>query len=387
MFDAISHNDDPVLEDAFGQKDFIEHICKVIKDCQPPKGIAINGYWGTGKTSALMQVYYCLSAKHPYDETRKPIDKTITPVWFEAWRYQHETQPIVALLNEIREQMGLWKKFQQETKKLASVTLLGAVNAFDEAIKAASGGLFKPQLGKIPEIGKQWEAQRHFNPLPSQTIHRLLEGAIDQALGTKNGRRLVIFIDDLDRCTPAVALQLLEGIKVYLNLKNCVIVFGMDQRQIERALGKALEPGGDDEYSNVHQAREYLEKICQDVYHLPLPNQDAKAEFFIRLLKQLQVSEGDGARHQEKLEPILRKYDCLPANPRKIKALVNRIAALLLHVDMGDGSDLLPGTAISRHYALLMAITVIYCFHRRYRVKRWLCQRRFSKHWLCGPPT
>ncbi|WP_286019463.1 hypothetical protein, partial [Candidatus Venteria ishoeyi] len=61
----LSHNDAPVVEDAFQQKAFIQRICKVVKECRPPKGIAINGYWGTGKTSALMQVYYQLSGKHP----------------------------------------------------------------------------------------------------------------------------------------------------------------------------------------------------------------------------------------------------------------------------------------------------------------------------------
>ncbi|MEM7019984.1 MAG: P-loop NTPase fold protein, partial [Pseudomonadota bacterium] len=146
----LSHNDAPLIVeqgddmgDLLGRSKFIKHVCAVISDCQPPKGIAINGYWGSGKTSALMQVYYQLSGKHPYGETVKTPDTrdmNIVPVWFEAWRYQHEGQPIIALLHEIREQMGVWQKFLKQSEKVASVALLGAVNAFDEAIKSASGG-------------------------------------------------------------------------------------------------------------------------------------------------------------------------------------------------------------------------------------------------------
>ncbi|SEH07572.1 KAP family P-loop NTPase fold protein [Candidatus Venteria ishoeyi] len=379
----LSHNDAPVVEDAFQQKAFIQRICKVVKECRPPKGIAINGYWGTGKTSALMQVYYQLSGKHPYngelpnnDEKNtgpSELSKNIVPVWFEAWRYQHEALPIVALLNEIREQLDLWEKFKGETEKLSGVAWLGTLSVFDEVIKAASGGLFSPKMGNLQKAGNNWEAQHYSQPLPTQKIHNLFEEAVCKSLGGKS-KRLVIFVDDLDRCTPAAALRLLEGIKVYLNLESCVVIFGMDQRQIERALKKALDLNDTAEYSDDNQAREYLEKICQDIYHLPLPDQAAKSSYFMGLLSPLYV--GENKKHYQRcLQQVLDRYDCLPANPRKIKALVNRTSTVLSALDLGDGRDNLikMGTTseeeenllISRKYVLLMALTIIYCFHRQ----------------------
>ncbi|MDH3348486.1 MAG: KAP family NTPase [Desulfobulbaceae bacterium] len=367
-----SHNDDPILRDAFGQQGFIERIAHIIRDCHPPKGIGVNGYWGTGKTSTLMRIYYHLSGKHPFIEkpdltmvdapVPKDIQQQVVPIWFEAWRYQHESLPIVALLNEIREQMGLMEKFRNATGKILGVTLLGSLSAFDEVIKAASGGLVKPGLGKIQGIGEKWEAERHMNPLPGQAIKNLLENAVEQALG-KN-KRLVIFIDDLDRCTPDAALRLLEGIKVYLNLKNCVIVFGMDQRQIERALISALnlDSEKDPGYSASSQAREYLEKICQDIYHLPQPDKSAKAEYFLQLLRELDLGAHSDA-HIDNLGGVLLEFDCLPANPRKIKALANRSAGLLLEwisIEPPSGPKV-----VERRYSVLMAMTIIYCFHRR----------------------
>jgi len=239
------------------------------------------------------------------------------------------------------------------------------LGAFDATLKTASGGIMAPNLSKIPELGKQWETEHRETPLASQDLLKVLEQAIDQALNKKQGdtaKRLVIFIDDLDRCLPKVALQLLEGIKVYLNLNNCVLVFGMDQRQIEEALSKALDS------KDTHQAREYLEKICQDIHHLPIPNQQVKADYLLALLKELDVG-GQSANHHLAIKNVLYAYDCLPANPRKIKALSNRLA-LQLRKGCIKGSSVPLSTPETpdtpdRRYMLLVAIAIIYNFHRQ----------------------
>lgn len=363
----MSHNDTPTVKDAFGNEAFIEAICLLVRTCTPPKGIGINGYWGTGKTSALLQIYQRLTGSLPKAVpaeavTGTPDKKTtseVTPVWFEAWRYQHESQPIVALLHEIRAQMGLMQKVQGKVGKLAGVAFLGTLTAFDEVIKVASGGNIKPELGKLAEIGRQWEAERLQQRLPSQVIQSLLQGAIGAVLGNK--KRLVIFIDDLDRCEPETALRLMEGIKVYLDLNNCVIIFGMDQRQVERALAKAL---GISDNNAAHHAREYLEKICQDIIHLPLADKAVKSTYLESLLMKLKVA----AATVEQIKKVTDTYDVLPANPRKIKALANRIAFMCRRLcSLQSSTTPLQATEpekVPRNAALLLLIAICHCFHR-----------------------
>jgi hypothetical protein len=365
-----SHNDNPNPQDAFEQSIFITQIADVIRYSDPPKGIAINGYWGSGKTSALLQLHKELTGILP-TSSEKPSNLDITPVWFEAWRYQNEAMPIVALLQEIRSKFSLWNSFLESTKKLSGITLTGVLGAFDATLKAASGGIMNPALGKIPEIATQWEKDNYQTKLASQHLSHLLEEAIEKALGGNNCK-LVIFIDDLDRCTPETALKLLEGIKVYLNLKNCVVIFGMDQRQIENSLRKALnlKDGSSD---GDHHAREYLEKICQDIYHLPLPDQDQKSKYLLKLLTELNLG-ATPQPHLDELEKVLRHYDCLPANPRKIKALVNRLAVMLKKLDPFPSlNNPLPANLSSEflqkglklEYGILISIAIIYTFHRR----------------------
>ncbi|NJA06288.1 hypothetical protein HC024_11230 [Methylococcaceae bacterium WWC4] len=369
----LSHNDAPNHIDAFEQSEFIRQIADVIKTCDAPKGIGINGYWGSGKTSALIQLHKELTGILP-NETKKPTTLEITPIWFEAWRHQNEAMPIVALLHEIRTKLGAWNKFRNQVEKLSTITLTGILGAFDETLKAASGGVMSPSLSKIPDISAQWEKDNYHNKLASQHLSQLLEEAIDQALGKdqKNPeRKLVIFIDDLDRCMPDTALKLLEGIKVYLNLRNCVVVFGMDQRQIENSLRKALnlKEGSND---GDHHAREYLEKICQDIYHLPIPDKLQKSAYLYDLLKNLELNGTSPQQktHRDELKKVFDNYDCLPANPRKIKALVNRLAAVFRKLTILPvvAPSSTPSTLISKglksEYGLLAVSAITYTFHR-----------------------
>lgn len=359
----LTHNDSPTDTDAFGQQAFIDAIAESIQNCTPPKGIGLNGYWGTGKTSSLMQLKAALE--------KEAIKKDVLTVWFEAWRYQHETTPIVALLHEIRSAFSKWEQAKEQTKKIAGITLLGVLSAFDKTIEAASGGMISPKMGDLSKIGADYEKERYQNLLPSEDIRQHLKDAIDAALGNEkdSNKKLVILIDDLDRCNPEAALKLLEGIKIYLNLNNCVTVFAIDQRQIEQALEKALK---------VNDAREYLEKICQDIYHLPLPDKMSKAKYLDYLLKDLVlhdksvIDDAEIIKIQDErriqIKKVTATFDCLPANPRKIKALANRIAIILRNPRdvLSKNNNPLQGeySFLSLNYVLLIAMAIIYTFHR-----------------------
>ena len=216
---------------------------------------------------------------------------------------------------------------------------------------------------------------RYLNKLPSSQLNDLLEEAIDKVLGKRNrkGRRLIIFIDDLDRCLPTASLRLLEGIRIYLNLSNCILVFGMDHRQLEQSLLEALpwidNKNEADRKQASYYANEYLEKICQDIHQLPLPDLEEKAKYFKRLLRRLdsKLNSNNATEpldHAQFLDQILRKFDCLPANPRKIKMLVNRVALMLREIPPTEEEDVRVDDSV-RQYKLLLITAIICTFHKR----------------------
>ncbi len=232
-------------------------------------------------------------------------------VSFEAWRYQDEKAPIVALLHEIRSQLAWAPKVRQRAQKIGEVTVRSALLAIEDLTKKL--GI---QASKIQQVGEQWEKQNLATALPSNLIRQHLEKAIAALLGRRKkgpSARLVVLVDDLDRCETAAAYALLEGIKIYLNLPSCVFVLGMNQKVVEGAVAAQLPNPEGDGALLARRSREYLEKICQHLIHLPLLRDPAGLlEHF------LEGVEGCG-----RVCEVVRRYGCLPANARKVKAFAN----------------------------------------------------------------
>jgi len=199
-----------------------------------------------------------------------------------------------------------------------------------------------------------------------------LEDVIKQTLDNDKDARLVVFIDDLDRCQPKTAYRLLEGIKIYLNLKNCIVVLGMDRRQIEEILAEELKFHDDDQRKAQDRASDYLEKICQDIHSLPIADCSRKSIFFSQLLGEL--SSCDDAQTTMDYIKKIENIDYLPANPRKIKILVNRVAFMIRELDKKIEGE--------KESSLLLIVACLYCYHpkvhERFEVESGYLEKMFS---------
>lgn len=310
-----SHNDHPTIQDLLGFEASAKSLAKRICGCKAPKSFGVNGQWGCGKTSFLGLLYKQLTGNDPPFVKRRQLkpQEDFLVIWFEAWRYQNEPQPVVALLHEIRNELRWHCKIGDYFQKVATLenalTVLGSII---ESIQVM-GVSFK--LEGLREVAKNLPS--FTEKLPSQTLRDMLEEAIRQLLGEK---RLLIFIDDLDRCTPAMAFRLLEGLKIYLSLDNAIYLIAMDQRQLQTAIAKELGAG-----EGGHLAREYFEKICQDVHHIGLLNHRQRADYFHSLLTYEERNQ-DRLDFCQALRELAERHRLLPPNPRRIKAFANTLA-------------------------------------------------------------
>jgi hypothetical protein len=137
-----------------------------------------------------------------------------------------------------------------------------------------------------------------------------------------------------------------------------VFVLGMNQRIIEAAVAKHLGRGPeDDEQETALNAREYVEKLCQNIWHLPLVADPGTA-----LAKWLpDVPDRAG------ITGLLRNHRCLPANPRKIKAFCNVFGRLA--ANFSPEAHAAPPAGPGAHPMLLLVIAYIYQFHpEMYRI-------------------
>jgi hypothetical protein len=401
----------PTFTDRIGWNADVAALASRIAHCDTPQVFAIHGDWGAGKSSFARQVQFNLGAEadstcHGYDvcaplnwdSTIKYKKKVIT-VWFEAWRYQHESVPVVALLHEMRRQFEISSQAVQQAKKLGEVTFRVMLNTLSDVGKRI-GMEALPSGEKITAAGEQWEKEHYAQRVSTDTISMLLKGAIETLLPKDSNKsseikaRVVVFIDDLDRCNPDTAFKLLEGIKVYLNIPKCVFIFAMNETAMQESIAKNLPALDKSEEGPALRLRaaHYLEKLCTNIYRLPEPAN--VRELFLSYLPDAAQKEAVAAALSTTgpQNPHLRP---LPPNPRRLKALANqwrRMAA----VHWKDQSTL---DERSDQAALLLVTAYIYQFHtevwQRWRfdpdfwteIQRWVQGEVAKESWLkCFKP-
>lgn len=383
--------------------------------CQPPYAVCVSGRWGSGKTSIMRYAMTYLggsmpSIRLPYQEDEAvdknygapdsaddiraagfewmkagqgfvPLDRLgetggklerafsrVSTLWFSPWRYQGEQNPMVPLLHSLRDQFSHWVRLQASLGKIgrmaidAGLEILG--NLADMSISVA--GLGRGQFAGIGRAAQKAieriETERFEKATDTERFNLLFEHAIKKILGVKVGdedgqigdnHRMVIFVDDLDRCEGEVPLRLLEAIKLYLSTRYCVFVFGLDVSAIEHAIA------GHWTHNPLGTAHEYLDKMFQSYVHVPVSRHyprfihnrlvdwallpgaqtiDETARASAGASADAQAASGedagvdvdadanaDGARPELPHATAQIIADILPPNPRKVKNFLNSL--------------------------------------------------------------
>lgn len=354
---SFKNNDLPTLDDHLAWQEEIKRLVRRLSQCPTPHVFGIHGDWGSGKTSFMRQLQFALGgeiingatvqrnaeAAEWQTELRNEHEKNVVTVWFDAWRFQNEPSLVVALLQEMRKQLPTSKAFKARAGEFLHVTgraLLDSVGAICKIIGAESP--LDPE--KVQGHADRYAKAHHAEELATNSIHEHLQQTFEALLPNHKKARIIIFIDDLDRCNPKAAMRLLEGLKIYLNIQRCVFVLGMNESVLVDALAEefsSLKGAPSSELSL--RAGHYFEKICSDIYRLPLPTSNAQllADWIEENLKHTNTLPLTSiAQQKNALLAAIGRDQVLPPNPRRIKALANqweRFANCVKMPEIADG--------------------------------------------------
>ena len=306
----------------------------------------ICGSWGSGKTSFMRKIWAYLGGPLEVvasdgSQDRKSANRCkdwfgpnhkLPPgpkskdgwhlIWFNPWHHQFEPNPAVALLQEIRRHFSLLNRLYDETGKLIDVTTHAVLGLLGDLGKALDLPLPAIKGKDILERGREYETEHFDTPLTSQRFRDFFEAAITKVVGP--GGRMVVFVDDLDRCEGDAAYRLVESLKLHLSSHNCIYMLGMDQEHLEQAIARCISGGKDSEASRP-QAREYLGKIIQSRFALPV-TEDVR--MYVSKLTEIDTVLKDRLTRCFGLPPgdwdavVDALNNNLPHNPRKIKSFL-----------------------------------------------------------------
>lgn len=270
---------DPFKNNVLDRKANIEILTQFITSYEQSIVLCIDAGWGQGKTTFIKMWQQYLK------------NQDIPTIYFNAWESDYTDDALIALIGEIglsiQELVGEDKTTAEKIigriyKLVANFTKAAAPTIANLGIKAASGGLISADeistaFGNLSEsLVKeqitQYEESR-------KTLGSFKEALSELARCYADGdahKPLVIFIDELDRCRPNFAIEVLEKAKHLFNVDNIVFVLATDKTQLGHSIravyGQGLDVNG------------YLRRFIDFDYLLPSP---VKSDYIISLAKQL----------------------------------------------------------------------------------------------------
>lgn len=249
--------------DVLNRKPTIDFLDKFLSGVGGPFVLALDSPWGTGKTTFVRMLQASFAAKQ-------------TPcIYFNAWKVDYVSDPLVALvaaLDEIvpvdavnqsgfKARMATVKKLTTSVAKhgavaLAKAATLGALN-LDPAIEGiAADAAGNVANGLVESFQKEKAAL--------ERLRAELEKAVSELISEDEERPLIFFIDELDRCRPSFAIEMLERIKHLFDVDRLVFVLSVDKKQLESSVGAI--------YGQKIDAPEYLRRFFDLELKLPLPD-------------------------------------------------------------------------------------------------------------------
>lgn len=315
-------------KDNFGIAPFENGLKRFIENSSTPITIALQGEWGSGKTSLMN-----LLMEHLCDN--KNQQKSFNAVWLNTWEYalmKDAQSTLVSIIYQLIKEVTslsqadstksekLFKSFAKFSSKVALATskviadkaLSGSSEIIDAAFSSESNN-------SISEIRKQ------------------LEEIIESHKVKVNNKGFIFFIDDLDRIDPPVAVELLELLKNIFTLKNCIFVLAIDYDVVV----KGLEPKfGKLSATNEREFRSFFDKIIQVPFSMPVSSYKVN-DFLKESLRNIEYISTSQASN----EILITKFSNIAnlsvgSNPRSIKRLLNSLSLIKCINDAKEDDDL-----------------------------------------------
>lgn len=256
--------------DKLDRKDAIENLSHLIVSTKEAFTLSINADWGTGKTTFIKLWQTYLKKEHQ-----------VNSIYFSAWEDDFSKEPLISILGEINSYISdnfdvgstTVQNFEK-VKEFSGKVLKRGLPAF---IKGATSGLvdfdrgFDSALGAITEETTKELISKYSK---DKEITQKFKDAIQTLLENMDASKpFVIFIDELDRCRPLYAIELLERVKHIFGIDGLIFVLSIDKKQLSESIKSQYGNIDTDAYLKRFIDLEYnltndnVDKFCDNLYY------------------------------------------------------------------------------------------------------------------------
>lgn len=254
-------DDNPSTLDFLGFSDILVPILAALDSHDlDPVTIGIHGPWGSGKSTLLNLLEDKLSTEDRYVLVRT-----------NPWEYEDHDDVKGNIITAVLD--ALEKRIKNDSSSAENLR-----NRLKDLAKRVSWARIGIALAK-GTITMQWNAEELLKAftLKAEEQHNLVGFRSDFAKFAKDMDgvdRVVVIVDDLDRCLPTAVVHTLEAIKLFLSVPKMVFILGADKELVTDAIASYLPNSN----RNDRIANNYLDKIVQIPISLPsLPAHDSEA--------------------------------------------------------------------------------------------------------------
>ena len=236
--------------------------------------ISINGKWGSGKTVFAKQIEYVMKHEEEYRElNRKYIRKentnynTYEIFYYNSWENDSINMPVHSLLLQLIKYYNVKSDTPLDLKQLSK-------KAFNIMTKLATHGAVDIEKLKSNKTEDEKINALLNDVISTEDLKEFFNNIIDQILAEKNNRLLII-VDELDRCRPTYAIEMLECIKHFYSNDKITFLVVTDNIQLSKTIKKV--------YGSEYDGELYLNRFYDVSINLS-NNQSAKSDYAANIL-------------------------------------------------------------------------------------------------------
>jgi hypothetical protein len=311
-------------------KDFIKsHPDSLLEN----RMLVLYGEWGSGKTSILKYI-------------KEEVEDDFETVFLEAWHHEKDDNLALSLLDAIYEKVG-----NKDDIKEAFNSLYSVIKGFAKSTKFNFGLVSIDNKEFLEEIEKQ-EMKSELSLYEKNRKFQENFTKIEDAILKNTNKKLLVFVDDLDRCEPENVLNLLAAIKLFFTYgQNTIYFCALDKEAVTKAVTL--------QYGDVIKSDEYLEKVFDISFTMPKSSDVSKVlRYYFDEHKYATDSETND-QVIDRLYEFIYKIDF--TNPRHLKKVLNKylVVEYFKKKQIG-GHDLIPDIILNQGGSIINIVFVLY---------------------------